>query len=147
MTSITTSPVERIPLAVRFWRKVDKSAGPDGCWLWTGARSGDYGQIRVGRRKAKSSRVAWVLSHGPIPEGVGFHGTCVLHSCDNPLCVNPAHLHLGSQADNGRDASTRRRVLSKLSPEEVIEIRRLAGEGATWEALAKRYAVRIMTIY
>lgn len=97
------------PLAERFWEKVDKR-GPDECWLWTASfKSGSYGSIRIGRRAVRAHRVSYELANGPIPEGDGAHGTCVLHRCDTPSCVNPAHLFLGSQADNIHDCESKSR--------------------------------------
>lgn len=97
---------ERTALEARFWRKVDRSAGPDGCWPWTRGRTrGSYGRfsIRHGEQEY-AHRVAWQLAHGPIPAGQQ-----VLHSCDvrfragdvsYRLCCNERHLHLGTQAEN-----------------------------------------------
>jgi len=81
----------------RFWAKVDRT---DDCWLWTACRTTHgYGQFRPERsRGAQAHRVAWELTNGPIPAGM-----LVLHRCDNPPCVNPAHLFLGTQSDNMRD--------------------------------------------
>lgn len=84
------------PLPVRFWAKVAKS---DGCWEWTGPRlPRGYGVIRADGRQTYAHRVSWLLHFGPIPDRA-----FVLHHCDNPPCVNPAHLWVGSQADNVRD--------------------------------------------
>lgn len=90
----------------KFWSMVDKSAGPDGCWVWTGSRSyKGYGvfNARVGTRNAH--RIAWQLTHGPIASPDIF----VCHACDNRPCVKPTHLWLGSCADNMRDASNKGR--------------------------------------
>lgn len=85
-------------LQCRFWMKVDKT-GDGGCWLWTGTRpSFGHGQIRVGERAIYAHRLAWEWANGPLPDD-----QCVLHRCDVPACVNPAHLFIGSRADNMRD--------------------------------------------
>jgi hypothetical protein len=74
------------------------SRGP-GCWIWRGYRNAfGYGRVWFRYRRAYPHRVAWELQHGPIPEGLS-----VLHRCDNPACVRPSHLRLGTQADNIRD--------------------------------------------
>ena len=76
----------------RFWSKVKKT---DACWLWTGTINHKYGAIRIAYRAWRAHRVAWVIANGNIPKGMN-----VLHRCDNPPCVNPKHLFLGSQRDN-----------------------------------------------
>jgi len=132
-------------LEQRFWSKVDKS---DGCWLWTAAKSsGGYGQFSVGDRMQKAHRVAWELTHGPIPKGDGYHGTCVLHRCDVRACCNPSHLFLGSNAANVADKVAKGRQAhlhgeahcrSKLTEAWVTEIRAASG---TQEVIAARFGI------
>lgn len=96
----------------RFWSRVDKSGGPDACWPWTGGRGNQYGKaggVIPGEQFAH--RVAFILTNGRKPEAAQlFRGAaCVLHSCDNPPCCNPAHLREGTMADNMRDRDERGR--------------------------------------
>lgn len=114
----------------RFWEKVDKR-GPNDCWEWMagGLKSG-HGRIRAYGRMILCHRFSWELVNGPIPEGEGYHGTCVLHKCDNPPCVNPAHLFLGTNNDNVQDKVKKNRHQKgitagcvKLTEADVIAIR------------------------
>lgn len=121
--------------AKRFWRKVDRSGD---CWLWLGGKYSDgYGQMsfRLDGRAVGigTHRVSYVLHNGPIPPGM-----CVMHKCDTPGCVNPAHLSLGTHAENmhdmirkGRRASTagQSHGKAKLTDDDVRTIRRLAEKG------------------
>lgn len=94
----------RRPLEERFWEKVARRA-EDECWQWTGARNRDgYGYLWNDGQMPRANRLVWELTNGPIPAGME-----VCHSCDNPPCVNPAHLWLGTTGDNARDRETKRR--------------------------------------
>ena len=104
-------------LAEAFWLKVDKSAGPDGCWLYTGFRKWDgYGWLArkfpgdAKPRYLTAHRYSWMLTHGEPPKGIQ-----VLHRCDNPPCCNPSHLWLGTHQDNHADKSAKGRVRTRHS--------------------------------
>jgi len=96
------------PLIVRFFKKVRvPSADPAACWEWIGHKSRKgYGRLTEDRlgRDLYAHRAAWSLAHGPVPAGV-----IVRHKCDNPSCVRPSHLELGTGADNQRDMAMRHR--------------------------------------
>lgn len=92
-------------VAGEFWSKIERS---EYCWLWQGTRTrAGYGSFR----KIHAHRVAWELTYGPIPQGL-----CVCHHCDNPPCVRPGHLFLGTQADNIRDAVRKGRMPGNPTP-------------------------------
>lgn len=131
----------------RFWSKVKKSGG---CWEWTGGTDErGYGRLWGDdqNRSLKAHRVSWELANGPIPDGMH-----VLHHCDNPPCVNPAHLWLGTHDDNmadmvakGRtgwgDLKGEDRYNAQLTEEIVREARALHAEGWTYAQLEERYGV------
>ena len=109
------------PIADRFWPKVDKRS-PDECWNWVGQRDHQgYGRLKVGSKPARAHRISWMLSTG---ESAG--SLCVLHSCDNPTCVNPDHLFAGTHSDNMRDREAKGRNHSLRA---VWERRRRNGRG------------------
>lgn len=133
----------------RFWSKVDKSAGPGGCWLWTGsiALRGGYGTIRVGGRGGRTllaHRVSATLS------GADVKGAFVCHHCDNPPCVNPKHLFVGSPKDNnddkvakgrargGRNFGNRNgRLGAEYSDATIMRIREAYGDGWKFNQIAR----------
>lgn len=131
-----------------FWEKVDQR-GPDECWPWTGAiYAHHYGAIYWGRRMTYAHRVAYHLATGQDPAG-----KVVRHRCDNPPCCNPAHLEIGTHADNSRDRVERgrqsrgtRRPDAKLTEEDVLEIRRRVAAGASQAAVARDYGVGQPTV-
>ena len=98
---------------IRFWKYVKKS---EGCWIWTGAKKqGGYGVITVYRdedlrthKRMLAHRLSWEIHNGKILDGL-----CVCHHCDNPPCVNPAHLFLGTMLDNTLDCYKKGRMPSK----------------------------------
>jgi hypothetical protein len=90
--------MRRIP-SERFWSKIQKKTA---CLEWQGSRDKEgYGGFWNGITQ-RAHRYSWELHHGPIP-----HGMSVLHTCDNPSCVRPDHLYLGTQLDNMRSIGTR----------------------------------------
>jgi len=116
----------------------------DFCWFWKGyVNDGSYGVTHIAGKSALAHRAAWMLLRGPIPTGM-----VVRHQCDNPRCVNPNHLLLGTIADNSRDAVERKRfpdrhgeanVTAKLKTEQIKAIRK--DTKSTHEEIAKRYGV------
>ena len=95
-------------LSDRLWSRVDTGGEDVECWEWTGARSpAGYGRIKGDNGTLQAHRVAYELTHGPIPDGL-----FVMHSCDNPPCCNPAHLSVGTNADNVHDSMRKGRARS-----------------------------------
>lgn len=127
-----------------FWRKTDKRE-PDECWPWTGPTSDErgYGRLSWHGHGWYAHRVSYVIHCGSIPGGM-----YVIHSCDNPSCVNPAHLRIGTAAENTADMIRRGRNKpnQKLSPEQVQEARKLLGQGASQTDIAARFKVSQSTI-
>lgn len=139
----------------RFWNKVDTAAGIDVCWPWLAHRKKHgYGQFTL--RKGVfigAHRISYALSHGAIPPGSGLH---VCHRCDNPPCVNPRHLYLGTAQDNMLDCVTRGRanrsrgtahLHAKLTPDAVRRIRAAAPYRGLHTDLAREFGVSPHAIY
>jgi hypothetical protein len=145
-------------MAVRFWEKVQKDDVNDrGCWRWTGAH-GEFGHghlsiCRNGEQwLVQAHRVSYWLNVGDIPFGLW-----VCHHCDNPWCVNPRHLFIGTRSDNMRDCARKGRTAAQARPEcmprgeshgmveltekQVRDIRAAYASGATQVQLARRYKV------
>jgi hypothetical protein len=158
MGTLTTNPALGIN-ETRFWSKVAKR-GPDECWEWQASlNQAGYGQFAVvttrPKRNDRAHRVSWILQFGEIPDNL-----CVLHKCDNPKCVNPNHLFLGTRRDNIHDciAKGRYRIGCRhngeahhralLTEDDVREIRKLqkAKPRPDWILLGKKLGVHPSTI-
>lgn len=130
----------------RFEAKFTKG---EGCWNWTAGKYWDgYGKFKLDGRMQSAHRVAYQLHIGEIPEGM-----CVCHRCDNPSCVNPSHLFIGTTADNmhdcmakGRTASGEKNGSVKLTEEDVRTIRTMWENGIRQNDIAKEFDVVPQTI-
>jgi hypothetical protein len=160
-----TKGVELVPLLERFWGNVEKK-GPDECWEWTGSKKRrGYGHLKVQGKMVSVHRLSYELATGQsIPSGL-----IVMHICDNPPCVNPSHLRLGTVSDNNRDRCDKGRSAmgdksgarkhpeslscgehhydSRLTESDVRSARTAAANGESIVSLARRYRVthRAMT--
>lgn len=138
----------------RLWNKIDRSAGPKGCWPWVASWTGKggYGKLKVRGRSIFAHRLVWQLIHGPIKTKLE-----VCHSCDNPGCCNPSHLWLGTHKQNMMDMGSKGRQTPKLQNGElnssvklnnkkVRAIRSLIKKGIQQQKIAALYGVSGATI-
>lgn len=148
------SASKAIPTTRRFWSKVDRSAGPNGCWPWTARLDEDgYGEVYISKAERSaghpfrgshvgSHRVAWWLDRGSIG------ALWVLHTCHNRACCNVAHLYLGTHADNmrdmveaGRQAKGERNGFSRLKTWQVKILRETRTRGESLRPLARQWGL------
>lgn len=146
----TVAPKARAPAEERFWRFVTKG-DPENCWEWQGHLSmNGYGHIgvRYGRMQG-AHRFSYEMHNGPIPSGLH-----VRHRCDNPACVNPAHLELGTQQDNVNDMIRRgrgnwRSPKGEASPTAILteaQAREIKFGSEMGSVLAKRFGISQATV-
>jgi len=126
-------------LKERFEDKVFYS--PDGCWYWIGDMSGGsaYGAITIGGKRCRAHRVSYMIYNGDITDDLH-----VMHSCDNPLCVNPDHLSLGTHLQNRADSAVKGRSGNnnkKLSIEQVREIKLRLSMGESNSSVGRLYGI------
>lgn len=136
---------------VRFYSKIGTHDADTGCWPWIGpVTRGGYGNFFFMGKQSRASRVSYKIHKGEIPSGM-----VVCHKCDNPKCVNPDHLFLGSHKDNIADMLLKGRgkkgnpniagennKTAKLSVSEIIEIRRLSNEGVSKAEIGRMFGIR-----
>ena len=139
----TRGPKPRCP-AKRFWRRWKEFPFHE-CWEWVGARDKrGYGNFSASRKRwVIAPRYSWFLTHGTIPDGL-----CVLHRCDNPGCVRPDHLFLGTHKDNSADMIAKNRQKRpqkaknwKLNYEKAELFRRLYTDGTSIMDIAKKFGL------
>lgn len=152
-TGKSPKPSRRQDPVTRFWAKVQKTAS---CWLWTGSiGTKGHGLFRPGSGLTGAHRFSWELHHGPVPAGQN-----VLHNCpggDNPACVNPAHLWLGTLSENNTDRHQKGRdnpavgkghYRAAFTEADIEAIRRrYAAGGVLQSQLAAEYGVNKHTIH
>lgn len=140
----------------KFWAQVDRSGGAEACWPWTGATRRDgYGLASWCRRDIGAHRLAYALANGPIPSR-----RVVMHACDNPPCCNPAHLSIGTPAQNNADMRTKGRARTgastrfgsknhnaKLNDDLVRELRAAWRAGESIKSIVARTGLAVGTVH
>jgi len=138
----------------RFWAKVDRR-GLDECWPWLGARTGHFGHgvfesFMTGQKAYGAHRASWELHNGRIPDGL-----VIMHTCDNPPCVNPRHLRADTQAENQHDKARKGRAarlpgashpLASVAYEDATVIWRLSAVGIPQAAIARQFGISQTTV-
>lgn len=129
-----------------FYRWVDRDLPTNECWNWKGCKDKNgYGRLTVNRKDRRAHRISWSLINGEIPKGM-----FICHRCDNPSCVNPDHLFIGTGKDNSDDMISKGRnsVLkgkmnpaAKLDEYDVMEIRKWAASGMRHGIIAYNFGV------
>lgn len=132
------------PLYVRFTNnyEIDRISG---CWEWTSNKCRDgYGKTSIRSKEIRAHRASWIMYCGPIPDGL-----CVCHTCDNPGCVNPGHLFLGTVGENNSDRSRKGRSVSgnvRFSQEDVISMRKMHASGMSYSAIGRLFGTCAQTV-
>lgn len=132
-----------------FWMKVNKKLNSD-CWEWMGSRNKGnrgYGQFWIGHTFVGAHRFSYELHHGKIPDGLE-----VCHHCDNPACVNPDHLFLGTHKENEEDKKSKNRQArgkavvhqNKINENDVVNIRNSA---KSYDEISKEYGISSAMVY
>jgi len=143
----TTQDQNYSAVLVRFLDKIEKT---ETCWIWkAGLYKNGYGQFWKDGRQKSAHRCAFEIFKGNIRDGM-----CVCHTCDNPRCVNPEHLFLGSHKDNSQDASIKNRTCKfdknkwgKLTKDQSLECFRLYESGRSQTEIAKKFNIHQATVW
>lgn len=142
-------------ILTRFWAKVDKGE-PDTCWNWTAARSRKmgYGVFGLCGKTYRAHRISWLIHHGYMPDSK----LDVCHKCDNPACVNPLHLFLGTRTDNMQDCARKGRTSrvprivgtetrsAKLNDAAVAHLRSLPSDISVLREFALQYGMSYQSV-
>lgn len=132
---------------LKVYSKTDAGSG---CLEWIGAKRKGYGRLRIAGKDYAAHKLSWIESNGPIPNGMW-----VLHRCDNPACIQPSHLFLGTAKDNFDDMHCKGRYTpprgekqpnAKLNADKVLSLRKLYAKGMQFRQMAKAFGINEATI-